>query len=165
MVVDCSHGPMESPRPTKRKQSYAMPLYRVALVRERRAESVPARISNSVTAGAALKPLFQRLDREQFVVCGLDSKHGIIGSNIVSIGSLTLAIVHPREVFKPLILMNAGAWMCAHNHPSGDTVPSPEDRVLTKRLREAGELMGISLLDHLIFGHDRMFSFADEGWP
>jgi DNA repair protein RadC len=105
------------------------------------------------------------LDREQFLVCGLDAKHRIIGINIVSIGSLTLAIVHPREVFKPLILMNAAAFICAHNHPSSDPTPSPEDRVLTQRLRHGAEILGITLLDHLVLGEERYFSFADQGWP
>jgi DNA repair protein RadC len=105
------------------------------------------------------------LDREHFVVCGLDAKHAAIGMNLVSVGTLTLALVHPREVFKPLILMNAGACLCAHNHPSGETAPSPEDLVLTKRLREAADLLGIPLLDHLILGDDRYYSFADQGWP
>ncbi|UVT18029.1 MAG: JAB domain-containing protein [Nitrospira sp.] len=116
-------------------------------------------------AAALLRPCFAGLDREQFVVCGLDAKHRVIGLNVVSIGSLTLSIVHPREVFKALVLMNASAWLCAHNHPSGDTTPSQEDRILTIRLREAGELLGITLLDHLILGHERQYSFADEGWP
>jgi DNA repair protein RadC len=68
----------------------------------------------------------------------------LIGINIVSIGSLTLAIVHPREVFKPLILMNAAACICAHNHPSSDPTPSQEDHVLTQRLRHGAELLGIT---------------------
>jgi len=109
--------------------------------------------------------LFAGLDREQFLICGLDAKHKLIGINIVSTGSLNLTIVHPREVFKPLILMNAGAWICAHNHPSSDITPSPEDRILTKRLREVGELFGITLLDHLILAEERYYSFADQGWP
>ena len=89
-----------------------------------------------------------------------------LGVNVVSIGSLTLAIVHPREVFKPLILMNAAAWICAHNHPSGgDPTPSPEDRVLTSRLRQGADLLGISLLDHLILTDEHCYSFADQGWP
>ena len=103
------------------------------------------RCLTSVGAAAILRPLFADLDREQFLVCGLDAKHCIIGVNVVSIGSLTLSIVHPREVFKPLILMNAAAWICAHNHPSGDITPSPEDRVLTSRLRQGAELLGITL--------------------
>lgn len=69
------------------------------------------------------------------------------------------------EVFKPLILMNAAGWICAHNHPSGDVTPSQEDRMLTKRLREAGQLLGLNLLDHLILADETCYSFADQGWP
>lgn len=144
---------------------YRAPRYRVTLVSEEAGSSVSMPIQTSTAAAAILRPCFTGLDREKFVVCGLDAKHGIIGINVVSMGSLTLAIVHPREVFKPLILMNAAAWICAHNHPSGDTTPSSEDRILTKRLREAGELLGVTLLDHLVFGHEQVFSFADQGWP
>ncbi|MDF0668780.1 MAG: JAB domain-containing protein [Nitrospira sp.] len=111
------------------------------------------------------RQVFAGLDREQFLVCCLDAKHGIIGVNIVSIGSLTVSIVHVREVFKPAILLNACAIIAAHNHPSGDPTPSQEDRALTTRLREAGDLLGIRLLDHLILGDDRHYSFADQGWP
>jgi len=68
------------------------------------------------------------------------------------------------EVFKPLILMNAAGWICAHNHPSGDVTPSQEDRVLTKRLREAGQLLGLNRLDHLILADENIYSFADQGW-
>ncbi|HSL05755.1 MAG TPA: JAB domain-containing protein, partial [Nitrospiraceae bacterium] len=92
-------------------------------------------------------------------------KHRIIGVNVVSVGSLTLSIVHPREVFKPLILMNACAWICAHNHPSGDVAPSQEDRVLTNRLRQGADLLGISFLDNLILADEHYYSFADQGWP
>jgi DNA repair protein RadC len=85
--------------------------------------------------------------------------------NIVSIGSLTLSVVHPREVFKPAILLNACAIIAVHNHPSGDPTPSAEDRTLTTRLRDAGDLLGIRLLDHLILGDDYNYSFADQIWP
>lgn len=144
---------------------YRAPRYRVTLVCEEVGALSPGPIQNSTIAASLLRPCFEGLDREQFVVCGLDAKHGVIGLNVVSVGSLTLSIVHPREVFKPLILMNAAAWLCAHNHPSGEVTPSQEDRVLTKRLREAAELMGITLLDHLILAEDRCYSFADQGWP
>jgi len=143
---------------------YRVPRYRVTLICEDSISPSAVPIQTSTAAAALLRPCFEGLDREQFVVCGLDAKHTVIGINVVSIGSLSLSIVHPREVFKALILMNAAAVICAHNHPSGDVTPSQDDRVLTKRLREAGELLGITLLDHLILG-DRCYSFADQGWP
>ena len=144
---------------------YPLPRFRVTLVRENRAAFPEIPVQTSVNAAALLAPYFHGLDREQFIVCGLDAKHHIIGLNVVSTGSLTLAIVHPREVFKPLILMNAAALICAHNHPSGDPTPSAEDRVLTTRLKQAGELLGITLLDHIVLGDGRHYSFADQGWP
>ena len=165
MSVVRSLGSSNGGRPLNPVRTYAVPRYRVTLVREGRAIPAPESVQTSEVAARLLQPLFAGLDREQFLLCGLDVKHGLIGINIVSTGSLTLAIVHPREVFKPLILMSAGAWLCAHNHPSGDTTPSPEDRMLTKRLREAAELFGIPLLDHLILADERYYSFADQGWP
>ena len=144
---------------------YRAPRYRVTLVCDDSGSPSTQPVQTSTVAAALLRPCFEGLDREQFLVCGLDAKHHIIGLNIVSIGSLTLAIVHPREVFKPLILMNAAAFICAHNHPSSDPTPSQEDRVLTQRLRHGAELLGITLLDHLVLGEDRYFSFADQGWP
>ena len=146
-------------------EPYRAPRYRVTLVCEATGTGLAEPIRDSMTAVQLFRPCFEGLDREHFLICGLDAKHRVIGINVVSVGTLTLSIVHPREVFKPLIVMNAAAWLCAHNHPSGDTAPSQEDRLLTKRLREAGELLGITLLDHLILGEARHFSFADDGWP
>lgn len=145
--------------------SYRVPRYRISLVCEATYPVGAAAIKDSATAAAALRPLFEGLDREQFAVCCLDAKHHIIGVNVVSVGSLTLSIVHPREVFKPAILMNAAALICAHNHPSGDPTPSAEDRALTARLQAAGDQLGIKLLDHVILGDARHYSFADRGWP
>ena len=150
---------------SKSSRTYGIPRYRVTLVREGRALPASGTVQTSVGAAALLRPLFDGLDREHFLICGLDAKHALIGINVVSIGSLSLAIVHPREVFKPMILMNAAACLCAHNHPSGDITPSQEDLVLTKRLREVAELLGIPLLDHLVLGDGRYYSFADHGWP
>ena len=165
MAVHGSQGILKVIPQPKPSNPYAVPRFRVTLVREGRATAPSSPFLTSVAAAAILRPCFAGLDREHFLVCGLDAKHCIIGVNVVSIGSLTLAIVHPREVFKPLILMNAAAWICAHNHPSGDPAPSPEDRVLTSRLRQGADLLGISLLDHLILTDEGCYSFADQGWP
>ena len=154
---------LSGPKPTFKP--YLVPRYRLTLVAESSSIASPEPIQTSIAAATLLRPCFDGLDREQFLVCGLDAKHRIIGINIVSIGSLTLAIVHPREVFKPLILMNAAAFICAHNHPSSDPTPSQEDRVLTQRLRQGAEILGITLLDHVVLGEERYFSFADQGWP
>ena len=165
MAIHGSQGILNGSRQPKPRNDYPVPRYRVTLVRDKRAIPPSSPLNTSLAAAAVLRPLFAGLDREHFLVCGLDAKHVIIGVNVVSIGSLTLAIVHPREVFKPLILMNASAWICAHNHPSGDITPSAEDRVLTSRLRQGADLLGITLLDHLILTDDRLYSFADQGWP
>ena len=142
-----------------------IPRYRITLVPEG-GHTVPCGLlRDSAAAAAALRPYFDGLDREQFLVCCLDAKNASIGVNIVSIGTLTLSLVHPREVFKAAILLNSCAILAVHNHPSGDPTPSPEDRTLTTRLQEAGDLLGIRLLDHLILGDDRLYSFADQGWP
>ena len=165
MAIHSSQGSVNLLRQPKSSHPYALPRFRVTLVRQNRAMPPSSPLTTSATAAAILRPLFAGLDREQFLVCGLDAKHRIIGVNIVSIGSLTLAIVHPREVFKPLILMNAAAWICAHNHPSCDVTLSEEDRVLTNRLKQGADLLGISLLDHLILTDEHCYSFADQGWP
>src|SRR5207244_2397556 len=81
----------------------------------------------------------------------------------VSVGSLDATIVHPREVFKPAILMNAAQILVAHNHPSGDPEPSPEDRLITNRLSQVGETLGIELLDHVIVGDQTFVSLKQRG--
>ena len=99
-----------------------------------------------------IKEQLEGLDREQFIIACLNTKNEPTNITVVSVGSLNKAIVHPREVFKTAILSNAASIMAFHNHPSGETTPSQQDIQLTKRLYEAGELLGIKLLDHLIIG-------------
>ena len=100
-------------------------------------------------------------ERETFMVLALDARHGVIGFQMVSIGTLSTTSVHPREVFRFSVATGAAAIIVAHNHPSGDSAPSPEDRRVTDRLTEVGELLGIQLLDHVIVATTEFYSFAD----
>lgn len=110
-----------------------------------------------------MKQFLGDVDREHFVVMCLDSKNQPTALNICHIGSLNSSIVHPREVFKTAILSNAASIMVGHNHPSGNPEPSEADINVTRRLEEAGELMGIKLLDHLIIGEDTYVSLKERG--
>ncbi|MCC7012529.1 MAG: DNA repair protein RadC [Planctomycetes bacterium] len=103
--------------------------------------------------------------RETFWVLALDGRHRVKQREIVSVGSLTTSIVHPREVFRPAICAAAAAVVCAHNHPSGDPEPSAEDLAVTRRLEQAGALLGIPLLDHVVLGDERFVSLRERvGW-
>jgi len=102
-------------------------------------------------------------DREHFVMIAVDARNKPIAVNLVSMGTLTASLVHPREVFKPAILAGAAGVIVAHNHPSGDTRPSHEDREATKRLERAGRILGIPLLDHVIIAEDSHYSFREDG--
>jgi DNA repair protein RadC len=109
-------------------------------------------------------PRLRDLRHEVFMIILLDAKHTIIRDATVSEGSLTLSIVHPREVFNLAVRESAAAVIFLHNHPSGDPQPSPEDQDLTMRLAAAGQLLGIRVLDHLVIGDGAYVSFADRGW-
>lgn len=91
-------------------------------------------------------------DREHFGILCLDTKNKVTAIHTVSIGTLNSSVVHPREVFKAAILANANGIIIFHNHPSGDPTPSIEDRQVTNRLVEAGKVMGITVLDHVVVG-------------
>ncbi len=102
-------------------------------------------------------------DREHFLSVALDGKGRAIGYEEVSVGSLSASLVHPREIFKALFLVNAASFLLVHNHPSGDPTPSPEDVSLTTRLRTVGDMHGIKLLDHVVLGDGRYCSMSDNG--
>lgn len=91
-------------------------------------------------------------DKEQFVAVYVDTRNRVLGTHIVSIGTVNASLVHPREVFKPAFFLNAASVLIAHNHPSGDPEPSDADIEMTEQLAEAGRTIGIELLDHLIIG-------------
>ena len=114
-------------------------------------------------AAAVLMQLIGQADREHFVALYLDARHAITHAHIVSRGTLRDTTVHPREVFKGAVLANSAAIIIGHNHPSGDETPSTADRAITDRLRKAGELLGIELLDSLIVGSSgRYYAISEE---
>lgn len=92
-------------------------------------------------------------DREEFYILHLDNKNMFIAKELISIGTLSGALVHPREVFKGAVLNNSSRIICVHNHTSGDPTPSWEDKDITRRLREAGDIIGIPIVDHVVIGH------------
>lgn len=104
----------------------------------------------------------EKEQQEYFYAVILDNKHRIIETKLITLGTLNKSLVHPREVFAPAIEKRASAIIAVHNHPSGDPKPSKNDVDTTKRLQEAGEIVGIRILDHVIVGRGRFFSFADH---
>src|SRR5579885_2316514 len=147
------------------KPSYRVPTIRLSVVRDGSAMTDTRIVRSSADAAAVARAIVGDADREYFVAMLLDAKHRVSAVHVVAIGSLTLAIVHPREVFKAAVIANAAAVVVAHNHPSGDPSPSAEDREMTARLATAGDVLGIKLLDHVIVGDgERYVSFADPGW-
>jgi DNA repair protein RadC len=126
--------------------------------------STGVRIASSADVFRAYHSRLRDLKHECFLLLLLDAKHAVVRDVTVSQGSLTMSLVHPREVFAPAIKESAAAVVVLHNHPSGDPEPSAEDRAVTTRLVTAGEMLGIPLLDHIVLGDGRYVSFADRGW-
>jgi len=153
---------MPTPNPTR---PYSIPGFRIALVREpgvMLAERPQIRVP--AEAAPMLAQYIGESDREVFVIAMLTVRHRVLGLHTVSVGCLTSALVHPREVFKPAILSGSAAILAAHSHPSGDPEPSTDDIALTRRLAAGGQLLGIELLDHLILGEaGRFVSLRERG--
>ncbi|MBI4456434.1 MAG: DNA repair protein RadC [Acidobacteria bacterium] len=111
----------------------------------------------------AYKDFFHGKNHELFVLLLLNSKNRVVRDEVISEGTLTASLVHPREVFTPAVRHSAAAIICLHNHPSGDPEPSTEDCQITQRLVECGSLLGVRVLDHIIVGDRCYFSFLDRG--
>ncbi len=109
------------------------------------------------------RALLEKEKRELFYVVLLNNKNKKLRDVKISEGSLTASLVHPREVYHPVIRESAAAVIFVHNHPSGDPAPSREDIEITRRLKEVGEVIGVRVLDHVVIGHERYFSFSDRG--
>lgn len=109
-----------------------------------------------------LMPKLRYLEKEEFIVCSLNSKNKMTNYEVLFTGTLTNIIVHPREVYYEAIKNKAASIVVVHNHPSGDPTPSMDDNKLTKVLKETGKIMGIPLLDHLIIGNGAYYSYSES---
>lgn len=120
------------------------------------------RIGGPQDAAAFLMPRFGGRGVEQLGIVLLDTKHRVLRTAVLAIGTLNSSAVQPREVFREAAIGGAAAIVVFHNHPSGDPTPSPDDRELTRRLVAAGRLMGIDVIDHLVLGDTRYWSFKES---
>jgi DNA repair protein RadC len=126
-------------------------------------------IKQSADAIAILKAYFSTLDKvdrdkEHFFCLGLARNNRVKYFDVVSVGTLHAALAEPREVFRRAVMESASSVVLAHNHPSGNEQPSSSDNSITKKMKDAGDLLGIKMLDHIIFSNgDAYYSFADEG--
>jgi DNA repair protein RadC len=131
-------------------------VYRLKLIKEDNVEfNVDTPLSKPEVVVEYANEIFdiQNLAEEHFVIFTLNTKNFITGAFVVSMGTLNSSLVHPREVFKRALLCNAAAIICVHNHPSGDPEPSQKDIRVTRLLEEAGTIMGVKVLDHIIIGN------------
>ena len=138
-----------------------VPLVRLTMVKEKEL-SYMGRISNPEHAAEFARQILKEADREYFVVVSLDNKFSPVAVEIAAIGVVNEIPLIPREVFKHAVLANAKAVILFHNHPSGDCSPSEADRMSTRQMEEAGQLLGIPVEDRIIVG-DGYFSFRKEG--
>lgn len=152
---------------SKRRSSFEGDSYKgyrvsIRLVRENLAEYEPVRVTNPGDVYRFMSDL-KHSDREKFYSLLLDTRNTIVNCEEVSCGSVNTAVVHPREVFKSALISSCTGIILVHNHPSGIPDPSIEDERLTKRLYECGELLGIDVLDSIIIGEERYYSFKEAG--
>lgn len=125
--------------------------------------TVRKRVSTAADAAEAFRSIMGDEPGEVFGILCLSTRNAVIGYHEVSRGTLDASLVHPREVFKAALLANAAGIILAHNHPSGDPTPSADDRILTDRLKAAGELLGVTVLDHIVVGDGAQVSMRELG--
>ena len=152
--------------PHKPTQSYRIPIYKIALVREAALTVCqPPQLCSSAQAVSVIRTYLAETDREHLLVLTVDTRNRLIGINTVSVGSLNSSLGHPREIFKAAILQNAAAVILAHNHPSGDSAPSAEDQRLQLLLDEAGHALGVRVVDHLVLAEGGLHSAVEGASP
>jgi DNA repair protein RadC len=162
-LARCTHGDLTA-HPGIGTARAAQVLAAVELGRRSLAGVARSRITMRVPRDVAeyLLPLYGYRPVEQFGVMLLDTRHRVIRTTVLSVGTLDASIVHPREVFREAIAAGSAAVVLFHNHPSGDPEPSPDDTRLTERLVAAGVLIGIDVVDHVILGDARYFSYRER---
>jgi DNA repair protein RadC len=145
--------------------AYRLKTFRVQFVAEPGLYPTGSPCRASEDAERIARSIFGTLDadKEHFVLLAMNNKNRVNGFKVISTGSLTASLVHPREVWRAALHLCAAAVVFVHNHPSGDPAPSPEDQELTRRLKETGDVLGIRVLDHVVLGDGRYFSFSDRG--
>jgi len=139
-----------------------IPNIQISLVKEIFISDTAYNCSEAVAQCEIVEKELKNADREKFICIHFNIKNHIISYEVVSMGSLTSSIVHPREVYKAAILANAASVVFLHNHPSGSTEPSLDDIEITNRLCKAGSILGINVLDHLIIGNNDFYSFRQH---
>lgn len=147
----------------KNLKSKRVEIVSIKLVKESSMLYSKRKVTSPYDAAELLRDFIENSDREMLLVCCLDTKNQPNYISVVSIGTLNSSLVHPREVFKTAILGNSASIIIAHNHPSGDISPSSEDINITNRLKEAGKIMGIDLIDHIIIGDRSYTSLKERG--
>ena len=144
------------------KQAKRVDIVSIKMVREGSTKYENRKIETPFDAYVLLKRFLEDSDREKLLVVCLDTKNQPINICTVSVGTLNSSLVHPREIFKTAILSNSNQIMLAHNHPSGISAPSNEDKAMTNRIKDAGVILGIELIDHIIIGSNEDFSFKEN---
>lgn len=138
-------------------------VFKVKLVRQTRAGYAPTGFANAADVFATMRPYFAKLTVEELWVLCVDVKNRVIGSAMISRGTIDATLAHPRDIFQVALGANAASIILVHNHPSGNPEPGDDDIELTERVSAAGTLMGVPLLDHLVIGCERYVSLAERG--
>jgi len=164
-IVETLFGPMEfaDPKPRSIKFKTIKAVYQTMTVSDTVTDYLkPHTRYTSASEVFNTFSFLQHETKEYFMALHLDGKNRVVCIDMVSTGSLNQSIVHPRELYKTALLSSAAAVILLHNHPTGDPSPSAEDLAITRKLREAGDMIGIKVLDHIIIG-ETYYSFAERG--
>lgn len=143
---------------------HEIPVVSLQLVRDRSVQYGTSSVSKPDEVCTLFSRAYGEPDRELFVIVSLDTRNKPTTISMISQGTINSSLVHPREVFKTALLANAASIVLIHNHPSGDSSPSPEDLTITRRLVRAGQLLGVEVVDHVIIGDGNYTSLRERGF-